>query len=266
MHLRFQALLVGLAVLLLVPPAASRAAVVAGSAEDRAGGVENPQQDVRSAAVVYDTGGGLRGVVTTAEPPTSAGLIGLGVSLGTWSKKRGLCSANADVDLRPPDPGEEDWIGGLFIGNDTHGLTAAIEPQGATIFFDVLADGTAGQTWNCAWAETFGPNNDPKTGDFKIDDETDVFSLTADEAQHPDAKPHCLAAQRRVARGGKVRLRCPHVTGPLTVRVYRDNKLKKAFRLKGRKVSTRGLRKGSWKVLIWRGSDVLGIFVVKVRR
>jgi hypothetical protein len=77
----FPAALLATIAALLVLPAASPAAVVAGSADDGAGGTDGPQQDIRAAALVYDSGGSLRGAVSFAEAPTHTGVAGFSVGV-----------------------------------------------------------------------------------------------------------------------------------------------------------------------------------------
>lgn len=258
--------LAGLLATLLAVTASAHAAEVAGGVDDRAGGVASPQQDLRSAAVIYDSSGRLRGAVVLSEAPTSAGVSGVGLNLGTWSRKRGWCQYKADVDLRPPDSQEEPfWTGGLYLGGTAAGLDPVITPLDATIRVDVAGGEIAARPWNCAWASTFGPRVSPRTDDFEINDESKVFSLSGEQAQNPESEPRCVAPRGRVRRGGKVALRCEHVSGPLTVRLYRGTKLKKTIRVKRGKVATRGLAKGRWRLLVWRGSDVVGEDVIKVR-
>jgi hypothetical protein len=269
MSLRITTTLIAL-IAVLAAPSAARAELVAGAVSDEGGRTDNGQQDIRNAVVVYDTSGVLRGAFVLAEPPAYTGVSDLQVEVGTWSKKRGWCSNKADVDLFPPDDEVPEWFGGLLVGAAEDGPDALISAQGSSVAFEVAAPEIAQKRWNCAWAITLGPAEDPKTQDWRENDRTKVFSLTAQEAQRPEAPPKCGVRSRRVQRRGKIRLRCSNVSGSLTIRLYRDNRLKRAVKARvgrgGRvAVSTRGLRRGEWGVRAWRGSDVLGYGQARVR-
>jgi hypothetical protein len=269
MSRRLAVLMLTGAVGLLVPSAAAHAQLVAGAVTDSAGGVDSAQQDILNAAVVYDPAGSFRGSFVMAETPTYTGVSGLEIGIGTWSKKRGWCENEADVDVYPPEPEIPEWWGGLSVGGKD-GPDPLFSASGTTVTFDASAAEVAGKRWTCARAETYGPAEDPKVDDYKVNDDTDVFSLTAQEAQRPEAPPECSVARHRVRRGRKVALRCSNVDGSLTIRLYRGNRLKRTVKARVRPggrvaVSTRGLRRGWWGALAWRGSEVLGLGDFRVR-
>jgi hypothetical protein len=262
MSRRFPVVLAFATMSLLGAPAASHGAVVAGAVSDKAGDVGSPQQDIQTAAAVYDTDGSVRGAVALVEIPTYTGAGGVTVDLGAWSKKRGWCELGANVTMWPPDPELPEWYGGLILG-ERDGPDAFIFAQGTTLTFEVSGSQAAGHDWNCARALTALP-------DEAESDVTEVFSLTAQEAQRPDAPPECAVKRDRVRRGRKAAFRCSNFTGPLTIRVYRANKLKKTVKARvgpGGRVtaSTRGLRRGWYAFYAWSGADVVGRGGVKVR-
>jgi hypothetical protein len=265
----FTRLMLAAAASLLVAPAAAQAQPVAGAVTNDAGGTDSAQQDILNAAVVYDPAGTLRGALVVGEAPTYTGVAGLEIGVGTWSKRRGWCQNEADVDMYPPEPEIPEWWGGLSVGGQD-GPDPLFSAQGTTVTFDATTPEVAGKRWNCARAETYGPADDPKTNDYKVNDVTEVFSLTAQEAQRPEAPPECALAKHRVRRGRKVALRCSNVSGRVTIRIYKTNRLKRTVKASvgagGRvTVSTRGLRRGWWGVLAWRGSEVFGHGDFRVR-
>jgi hypothetical protein len=253
---------------ILVLPALAQAEPVAGSTDDPAGDAGKPQGDIRTVAVVFDgAAGSLSGAVALAQPPVHPALGVITTSVGTWTKRSGLCRLETYMLEFPPDPAIDEWYGGIDLGRE-EGPDASIVAQAATVTFDVSWNRVAGKHYNCARLETSTDDGDH----FKFTDEVDVFSLTAQEAQRPTAPPHCSAPARRVRQGRKLALHCTNVRGPVTVRIYRSSKLKRTARAKvgrgGRlATSTRGLRKpGRYAVFVWRGADVLGYDDVKVSR
>jgi hypothetical protein len=250
--------------------AAAHAAPVAGAVTDGAGRVDSPEQDIRTAAATFDSAtGDVRGAFALAQPPTSAAVGDLEVGVGTWLKTRGFCGVDIDVSLSPPDSEVPEWSGGVFLGRD-QGPEATIAPQGASILFDVAWDRLIGKGYNCAVATTWSPQIDPHTRDLKAEDESAVFTLTAEEAQNPSAPPKCALRPGRLRRGKAERFTCSNVTGPLTIRIYRSNHLERTVHTHvgagGRvSVSTRGLRRGFHGFYAWRGPDVLGYGDRKLR-
>ena len=253
---------------LLVLPALAQAESVAGSTDDPGGDAGKPQGDIRTVAVVFDgVAGSLSGAVALAQPPVHPALGVITTSVGTWRKRSGLCRLETYMLEFPPDPGIDEWYGGIDLGRE-EGPDASIVAQGATVTFDVSWNRIAGKHYNCGRVETSTDTGN----DFEFTDEVGVFSLTAQEAQHPTAPPRCSTPTRRVRRGRQLALRCANVRGPVTVRIYRSDRLKRTARARvgrgGRlATSTRGLRKpGRYVVCVWRGADVLGRHFVRVSR
>jgi hypothetical protein len=247
----------------LVLTATAHAAPIAGSVEDDAGDGDGAPGDIRIAVLVYDPAGWLRGAFSFAELPTASGIAGADIGVGTWVKKTGQCLEDADANIYPPEPDIPEWFGALYFGRQA-GPEATVSASGSVVSFEIPTDqALAGKPWNCARAETFGPDVDPKTDDYRDRDDTTVFSLTAQEAQQPTAPPKCDVPAQRVRRGRNARLRCSNLSGRLTVRFYRGLKLKMTRRARiaasGRvKVSTRGLPRGRYAMFAWSGDVVPG--------
>jgi len=270
MSRRQAAALLALGATLLAVPTTAGAEVIAGSARDGPGGGDNAQQDIRVAALLYDTTGILRGAATLAEVPVFSAFGGVAFDLGAWEKSTGQCRLGATVDVFPPDPEFDDWFSTLTIGDAEDGPSGDAGLQGTTVEFQLAADQAAGQSWSCAEVVSLAPLDTPGPEDQDLArDTTKAFSLTAQAAQQPTAAPDCALRGRRVRRGGKARLRCSHVRGRVTVRVYRGTKLRRAATVKLRagraSVSMHGLRRGAYRVQAWQGPLVFGEGTVRVR-
>jgi hypothetical protein len=254
---------------LLAAATSANAGFVGGTVVDRRGGEDNPQQDIVSAVFAYDGATGtVRGAISFAAPPTTFGIGGATISVGSWVKKRGWCAPAADAQLYPPLEDDPSWEAPLYLGN-TRGPEAVVSQQGSTVAFSNGWQRIRRKRWNCAAAQTFGPDEDPKDSrNYKSHDETKVFSLTREAVAHPQTPPACGLRTHRVRRGGTVSFRCAHIKGPFAIRFYRRDRLKRTSiaSARGGRVSgsARGLRPGTYEAQAWKGSVVIGFGDVTV--
>jgi hypothetical protein len=247
---------------LLLIPAAAGAEVRTGSVTDPAGDAAFPQSDITAVEFSYDTAGTMSAKMTLAAPP-DADLREYGMRIGPSSGGPECNGPSVNGLVHTPSGlGEVFGPGGMAIANPTASV------QGNTVSIQASDPSLANQAWDCGFGVTFFPGSD-------VADTTPPATLVAaapppPPPPPPPAQPKCTIKASKVKRGRKLGVSCTGVTGKLTVKFQRKGKKARKVTArvssKGRaSFSTRGLRRGKYKVTVSQNGKRLATRTVRVR-